>query len=369
MTQPEARPGRGAIARARLWLSRIAAPESQRGKRMAFGALLGLTALCLVLNGVFGAAAFPVLAIVVPVVFGGLLLEPRPLLVLIVAAFAVVAAENIGVGNNVVHPGAYAVVGIVATIALQQSVERERLGLSIGRGEQMLIELRDRLRLQGQLPALPTGWCAEVEQRSAGGGSFGGDFIVATRTNDGRSLELALVDVSGKGVDAGTRALMLSGALGGLLGAVPPHRFLSSANDYLLRQEWTEGFATAWHLTIDLTTGHYRLSNAGHPPAVHYIGGTGRWDLVEPAGTVLGLVEDAEFGAVEGDLRQYDALLLYTDGLVEIPGRDLSLGIDRLLGAAERLISRGFTGGAKRLMDEIAASASDDRAIILLWRS
>jgi serine phosphatase RsbU (regulator of sigma subunit) len=269
----------------------------------------------------------------------------------------------------VVHPGAYAVVGIVAAIALQQSFERERLGLSIGRGEQMLIELRDRLRLQGQLPPLPNGWCAEVEQRSAGGGSFGGDFIVATRTNDGRSLELALVDVSGKGVDAGTRALMLSGALGGLLGAVPPHRFLSSANDYLLRQEWTEGFATAWHLTIDLTNGHYRLSNAGHPPAVHYIGGAGRWDLVEPAGTVLGLVEDADFGAVEGDLRQYDALLLYTDGLVEVPGRDLSLGIDRLLGAAERLISRGFTGGATRLMDEVAASASDDRAIILLWRS
>jgi serine phosphatase RsbU (regulator of sigma subunit) len=150
---------------------------------------------------------------------------------------------------------------------------------------------------------------------------------------------------------------------------VPPDRFLSSANEYLLRQEWDEGFATAMHLVLDLTTGHYRLSNAGHPPAVHYIGGAGRWDLVEPAGTVLGLVDNPEFGAVEGDLRQYDALLMYTDGLVEVPGRDLSLGIDRLLGAAERLISRGFNGGAKRLMDEIASSASDDRAIVLLWRS
>lgn len=366
---PEVAHARGAIYRARVWLSRIAAPESLHGKRIALGALLALTALCVVLNAVLGVAAFPVLTVVVPVVFGGLLLEPRPLLVLIAAAFAVVAAENLGVGDNVVHPGVYAVITIVAAIATQQSFDRERLGLSVGRGEQMLIELRDRLQFQGQLPGLPAGWCVEVEQRSAGGASFGGDFIVSTLTDDGRSLELALVDVSGKGVDAGTRALMLSGALGGLLGAVPPHRFLASANDYLIQQEWGEGFATAMHFTIDLTTGRYRLSNAGHPPAVHYIGGTGRWDLVEPDGTVLGLVEDADFGAVEGELRQYDALLLYTDGLVEVPGRDLSLGIDRLLGAAERLISRGFTGGARRLMDEIAATASDDRAIILLWRT
>ena len=144
--------------------------------------------------------------------------------------------------------------------------------------------------------------------------------------------------MSGKGVDAGTRALMLSGALGGLLGAVPPQRFLSSANDYLLRQAWGEGFATAMHLTVELSTGRYRVSNAGHPPAVHYVGGTGRWEVVEPQGTVLGLLRDAEFGSVEGEIRPYDALLLYTDGLVEVPGRDLAVGIDKLLGAAEQLI-------------------------------
>jgi serine phosphatase RsbU (regulator of sigma subunit) len=336
---------------------------------MALAGLFVLTALCIVLNDVLGAAAFPALTVVVPFVFGGLLLSPRPLTFLILVGFAVVAAENVGVGDNTIHPGAYVVLGIVAGIALQQSSDRERLGLSIGRGEQMLIELRDRLQRQGELPVLPTSWHAEIEQFSAGGVSFGGDFIVSTLTDGGKGMELALVDVSGKGLDAGTRALMLSGALGGLLGAVPPQRFLSAANDYLLRQEWGEGFATAMHLSIDLITGHYRLSNAGHPPAVHYIGGTGRWDLVQPPGTVLGLVENGEFGAVEGELRSYDALLLYTDGVVEVPGRDLSLGIDKLLGAAERLISRGFDGGAQRLLQDVAPTASDDRAIVLLWRT
>jgi serine phosphatase RsbU (regulator of sigma subunit) len=357
------------LSRARVWLGRFVAPESARGKQIAVVALLGLTALCLILNDAVGPAAFPVFTLVVPLVFGGLLLSPRPLLVLIVAAFAVLIAENAGIGKNVVHPGAYVVMAIVSGIALQQSLDRERLGLSIGRGEQMLIELRDRLRLQGALPALPADWHAEMEQRSAGGASFGGDFIVASRSEDGATMELALVDVSGKGLDAGSRALMLSGALGGLLGAVPAEDFLAAANDYLLRQSWDEGFATAMHLQVDLGSGRYRLSNAGHPPAVHYQGGTGRWELVAPQGTVLGLLQDAEFGAVEGELRAHDAVLLYTDGLVEVPGRDLAVGIDKLLGAAERLIPHGFEGGALQLLKEVTTTANDDRALLLLWRT
>jgi hypothetical protein len=361
--------GRGAINRARSWLVRFTAPESTRGKQIALVALLVLTGLALTLNAAVGPAAFPVFTIVVPLVFGGLLLRPRPLLVLIVAVLGVLVCENAGVGDNTVHPGAYVVMIIVAGIALQQSVDRGRLGLSVGRGEQMLIELRDRLQLQGEMPALPASWHSDVEQQWAGGASFGGDFIVSTLTDCGTSMELAIVDVSGKGVDAGTRALMLSGALGGLLGAVPPQRFLESANDYLLRQQWGEGFATAMHLTINFQTGRFRLTNAGHPPAVHYIGGTGRWEVVEPQGTVLGLLETAEFGSIDGELRPYDALLLYTDGLVEVRGRDLAVGIDKLLGAAERLIPRGFDGGAKRLMHDVGAAASDDRAIMLLWRS
>ena len=47
-----------------------------------------------------------------------------------------------------------------------------------------------------------------------------GDFLVAHRSPSGDRLEIVLVDVSGKGTRAGTRSLLLSGAFGGLLGAV-----------------------------------------------------------------------------------------------------------------------------------------------------
>jgi hypothetical protein len=307
--------------------------------------------------------------VVVPVILGGLLLEPVPLGSVIAAAYAVVIAENLGVGQSTIRPGSYLVVALVSAIAVKQSIDRQRLGLSAGRGEAMLIELRDRLRLQGELPALPRGWHAEVEQQSAGGASFGGDFLLSGLTDGGRSLELVLVDVSGKGLEAGTRALTLSGALGGLLGAVSAERFFAAANEYLIRQDWDEGFATALHLTIELSSGKYRITNAGHLPAVHYSGGAGTWEVVEPTGTVLGLLSEGEFGSADGELGPYDALLLYTDGVVEAPGRDLALGIDRLLGAAERLIPNGFEGGARRLLDDASPNASDDRALVLLWRS
>jgi serine phosphatase RsbU (regulator of sigma subunit) len=63
-----------------------------------------------------------------------------------------------------------------------------------------------------------------------------------------------------------------------------------------------------------------------------------------------------------------DGLLLYTDGLVETRGRDIGLGIDRLLGAAEQVATKGFAGGAALILDAARAEEGDDRALVLIWR-
>jgi serine phosphatase RsbU (regulator of sigma subunit) len=357
------------LVAARRSVALFVAPESPRMKGMALGILVIVTGVICVVTVVAGVGAAPPLALSVPVMLGGLLLERPTLRWLLVAVGAGFVAEVGDVGWHEVRAGSAVVLVIVAAIAIELARDRERLGVTVGRGEAMLLELRDQLRRQGELPRLPRGWEADVAQRSAGASTFGGDFIVSARADDGKRLELAVVDVSGKGLDAGTRALLLSGALGGLLGSIAPERFLTAANDYLLRQEWAEGFATALHVAIDMQTGDYRLTSAGHPPAVHYAGGSGRWNMIELDGLVLGLAADARFGVYEGRLMPYDALLLYTDGLVEVPGRDLAVGIDRLLGAADALIPRGFAGGAQLLVDTVAPHAADDRAVVLLWRT
>ncbi len=258
---------------------------------------------------------------------------------------------------------------LTAVAVLVLSRTRTRLGVQGTLGESMLVDLRDRLRQQGEMPQLPQGWAAEVVLRPAGGASFSGDFLVATRSTDGSVFEVVVVDVSGKGVAAGTRALLLSGAFGGLLGSMAPDQFLPAANSYLLRQRWQEGFATAVHLVVDLSTGRFVVRTAGHPPVAHFRAGSGRWQVIEQAeGPALGLLAEAQFVAQTGALGRGDALLLYTDGLVESPGDDLSVGIDRLVGQAERLVTKGFRHGARKLIDAVATGQVDDRALVLIWR-
>ena len=315
------------------------------------------------------AAWVPSADFVLVLIIGGYLLRPRQL----VALYAVVSSallwshvQRLPAGIN---KGVLVVLVVVAGLMWVVARDRARLGLQGLAGENMLIDLRDRLRAQGVVPSLPGGWRAETVLRSAYGDSFSGDFLVTSQSTDGRHLEAALVDVSGKGVAAGTRSLLLSGAFGGLLGAMPAADFLDVANQYLLRQRWHEGFATAVHLELDLVTGRYRIGSAGHPPAAHFKSGSGRWQLVDTSpGPLLGVLDDATFPGASGTVGRGDALLLYTDGVVEIPGRDLDLGIDRMLGQAERLVRDGFAGGAQRIVESALAGETDDRALVLIWR-
>src|SRR5580700_1752736 len=306
---------------------------------------------------------------ILPILCGGLLLWPRALRILI----AVVAA---GLIYDIVEDRAgFGIAVTIAACAYFADVlanTRGKLGTRGLRADRMMIELRDRIRAQGTLPELGDGWGSTVVLRPAGGSSFGGDFVVSH--SDGKSLEVALVDVSGKGMDAATRALLLSGAFGGMLGSVPREQFLPAANTSVRRGSTDEGFVTAVHLSIDLASGEYTLYSAGHPPAARFDANTGLWRTSSARGIVLGVV--ADLAAVpdvpdEGVLRRGDAIILYTDGVVEAPGRDIDDGIDRLLGEAERLVVAGFKSGAPELVTTMqkTINSGDDCALVLIWRS
>jgi hypothetical protein len=335
--------------------------------------LLGLAALTLAIAA--GTLSWPlwvpVAAFGLVLVLGGFLLRPGQLLLLFLlvgATVGLVESQRRLIGDRV-NAGVTLLLAVTAGFVWFMARGRARLGLQGNLGDTMLVDLRDRLQSQGELPPLPAGWNAEAVLCPAYGESFSGDFLVAARPGSARRLEVVLVDVSGKGAAAGTRALLLSGAFGGLLGAMAPEHFLPAANAYLLRQRWDEGFATAVHLDLDLDTGDYRVSSAGHPPAAQFHAGSGRWALTRASdGVVLGVLDAVTFDGVHGRLEPGDALLLYSDGVVETPDRDLDIGIDRMLGHAERLVRDGFDGGARRIVEQARAGETDDRALVLLWR-
>ncbi len=337
-----------------------------RNRRLAF--VLTMAVVGIGIAVVQGPAAwFSPGLMILPILAGGLLLWPRALRIL----FGIVAVM---LGYDLAEAGGragfsnIATIVIIAVFADVLARTRARLGLQGLRGDQMLMELRDRIRAQSALPVLPEGWGSESMLRPAGGASFGGDFVVSVC--GGKALQVAVVDVSGKGIDAGTRALMLSGAFGGMLGSLPESQFLPACNAYLRRSEPAEGFVTAVQLTLDLATGNYVIDSAGHPPAAHFEGGSGSWRLTQARGIVLGVVPDLRNVAERGTLRPGDALMLYTDGLVEVPGRDIDVGIDRLLGEADRLVAAGFSGGASSLVQAMQdeARTTDDCGLVLIWR-
>lgn len=338
--------------------------RARRSHQLAFAVLVFITA-AIAIGSLRWGEYIPASLLIIPLLIGGLLVRFRQLLAQTVITVALGTYVVLSRSGPIPRTGFVLVLIVVGWIVITGARVRSRLGVPGTRGESMLMELRDTLTAQGELPPLPPGWRAEVAIQSAGGSTFSGDFVVSTVSDD--VLEVALVDVSGKGIDAGTRALLLSGAFGGLLGVVPVEQFLLSANRYLRRQDWDDDFATVVHVSVDLRTGDFDVRTAGHPPAIQFDAWSGRWQTRDTDGPLLGLVETPEFEVNHGQLKLGDALFLYSDGMVETPRRDIGRGTDRLTGHAERLVAQGFQGGAADLV-ATAGGPGDDSAIVIIHR-
>jgi len=326
--------------------------------------LVGLTVLASA-GIVFARPWVPPSTFILIELLGAFLLRMRGMLVLCAAIVVQVLIITHG-GLGAFTPGTFVLQGIAIAALLAFAAHRERLGLQGAPGDLMIVDLRDRLAAQAVVPPLPEGWQVQTAVRSAHHEAFSGDFFVTATRSQGGVLEIALVDVSGKGQGAGVRSLQLSGALAGLIGQMSSADFLPAANAYLLAQDWEEGFATAIHLTVCLVTGEFTVACAGHLPPVHLHAGSGVVELLrfEP-NPALGIVPDAAFPSLSGRMEPGDALLLYTDGLVESPGGDLDLGIDRLRGAAQDILATR-RGGAEDVLAHVGAGESDDRALVLV---
>ncbi len=233
----------------------------------------------------------------------------------------------------------------------------------------MMLDLADHLKAISVPPSCGSQWQVQTALAVADGAPIGGDFIVFDATPGADRLQAVVVDASGKGAEAATRSVMLAGAISGLLGEVPSESLLPAVNRHLLRLGWDEHFATAVHLDVDLASGAYRLGVAGHPAPARFDAGSGRWTLLPATGPALGFLADATWTQHVGRLAPGDALLVVTDGMVEMPGEDLAVGLDRMLGHAEHLVLAHFTGGAEQLLNQRQRAGRDDAQVLLLTRS
>jgi serine phosphatase RsbU (regulator of sigma subunit) len=148
---------------------------------------------------------------------------------------------------------------------------------------------------------------------------------------------------------------------------MPPHELFEAANDFLLRQGWDFSFATAVNVRVDLRTGEFVVTNAGHPPVLHWNRIWSTWDLDSARGMALGIVKQPTFRQSKGMVEPGEALMLYTDGVVETRDTDVDVGIEVLRETAAKAVQVGFDDAARRVLASVKGD-EDDRAVLILHR-
>jgi sigma-B regulation protein RsbU (phosphoserine phosphatase) len=110
----------------------------------------------------------------------------------------------------------------------------------------------------------------------------------------------------------------------------------------VIAREGSFEFITAFYLVIDTADGSISFSTAGHHPPLRLPAGSHRaeklFDNGEVKGPALMLVEEPKFSTDSSQLEPGDRLLLFTDGLTEMPpapSSDEDLGIDGLIQALD----------------------------------
>ncbi|MFH0517282.1 SpoIIE family protein phosphatase [Streptomyces sp. M41] len=221
----------------------------------------------------------------------------------------------------------------------------------------------------GLLPhALPEVAGLEVAARylPAGRGmGIGGDFYDLIRL-DGTTAAAAIGDVQGHNVQAAALMGQVRTAVHATAGS-PPGEVLARTNRLLT--DLDPGlFTSCLYAHLDLARHSACLAGAGHPPPIlrHP---DGRTEVLRPPpGLLLGIDPDATYPATEIALPPGTVLLLYTDGLVEVPGADLDEVTDAL---AERFARAGGLE-VEALADALVHDAeqhahrSDDIALLLV---
>lgn len=361
----------GFIRALRRFLPKRERPTQRVALGLAIVALIFGTALSIIDNNTEIKVAG---VVIIVVVLSSLILSMVGMLIElgVVAGCLIVVFAVHGLNESQLSISGFVMIAATGLVGVLQARRRDALGLKEISAETVIGLIRERLLVQNQLPAVQDGWTVEIQQRPAHGAAISGDFV-SNRVicqGDERVLHLAVVDVSGSGIAAGPRSLLLSGAVGGLLGAVPPEEFLAATNDYLTRQQWSLGFASAIYVRLDLNTGEYEVRVAGHPPAMHFKPDQAPpWRASRASGTVLGVLPDLTGAADRDVLKPGEALFLYTDGVIEDRTRDLDAGTLRFKESAELLAARdNWVGVARYLIERVPTQQDDDRTVVMIRR-
>jgi serine phosphatase RsbU (regulator of sigma subunit) len=209
-------------------------------------------------------------------------------------------------------------------------------------------------------------------QPAPAGSQVGGDWYDAFELKDG-TLALVIGDVVGHDLTAAAGMAQLHGILRSLAWdhTGPPGAVVDRLDD-AMPAITTVSMAT---LVLARVEGHphtgpwtLRWTSAGHPPPLLLTpGGHARY-LEAGQGILLGATLGTEASRPDAtqSLPPGSTLLLYTDGLVEVPGSDLSTGLAGLRRHALALAHAPLDTLCDQLLARMPPGSTDDVALLAL---
>jgi serine phosphatase RsbU (regulator of sigma subunit) len=219
-----------------------------------------------------------------------------------------------------------------------------------------------------ELPGLELGAAYESSARV----EVGGDVYDFMELPDGR-LAVTLGDVTGHGIEAAADMAMAKFVFRSLAREhSEPGDFLRSANDVVVGEIAPGKFITMVYVVIDPRTGGVAVAGAGHPPP-RIVTADGSVTSLDARGLVLGVELGQTYADVHGSLGNGDAVVLYTDGVLEARREGELYGHERLDNVLCEQTSLPPLQLARAVLDDCRAFArgelADDCAVVVVRRT
>jgi len=247
-----------------------------------------------------------------------------------------------------------------------------RLHLEAHRDEQMDRQLKlagevQRRMLPSSLPKVSNLDIGAIYDPSH---EVGGDFYDFIELTDGR-IGLAIADVEGKGVPASLQMASLRSALRAYSSNSYNIVQIVTLTDEAFKRDTLVGeFATLFFTIIDPAAGTLEYLDAGHNPPI--LVRQGKPMPLQVTGPVLGIFEDPDYQARSLTLEDGDALVLYTDGVIDAMNFDQeTFGMARFLTSVTKYAHMSAQQVADNILWDVRrfvglATQSDDISLVVL---
>jgi sigma-B regulation protein RsbU (phosphoserine phosphatase) len=253
-----------------------------------------------------------------------------------------------------------------AYAVIKKQKDRMQEELNVGRDIQMSM-------LPMEFPPFPDRSEFDLHALLKPAREVGGDFYDYFFVSDDE-ICLVVGDVSGKGVPAAlfmavTKTMLKTSALGD----PSPASIFTRVNDELSADNPASMFVTMFLALVNVRTGEFRYSNAGHNPPYLIHKGKGFTCLNQRHGPIIGAMPGIAYKESDGQLVENDTLYIFTDGVTEAMDADGNLFSERRLeeffGRQDDATSKSIADASLQEVEEYALGIEQaDDITILAFR-